>query len=272
MSAAPPAIRRRAWRPARLFGVALCSLLALLATLLAWQVVHSLDADGLGEYLPRLIHGLGLTVIILVLSVAAGAAVAVLLTAIRLARLPVLGRAAAAYCYVFRGTPLLAQLYLIYYGAGQARPLLDLVGLWPLFRDPLSCVLVSFTLNTAAYQAEVLLGAIRSVPVAQVEAARALSLPRWATYRKVILPQALIVALRPLGNEVAKMIKASALASVVTLLDLMGATNLIYARTFDFHIYLVVAVVYLIMVEGLRWLVGAFEKQLVRHLRAPVGR
>jgi polar amino acid transport system permease protein len=56
------------------------------------------------------------------------------------------------------------------------------------------------------------------------------------------------------------------------LLDLMGATNLIYARTFDFHIYLVVAVVYLIMVEGLRWLVGAFEKQLVRHLRAPVGR
>ncbi len=271
MSAAP-AIRRRAWRPARLAGIALCSLLAAVAALLAWQVGRSLDADGLGEYLPRLIHGLGLTLIILVASLAAGAAFAVLLTALRLASLPVLGRAAAVYCYVFRGTPLLAQLYLIYYGAGQARPLLDLVGLWPVFRDPLSCVLVSFTLNTAAYQAEVLLGAIRSVPVAQVEAARALSLPRLAMYGKVILPQALIVALRPLGNEVAKMIKASALASVVTLLDLMGATNLIYARTFDFHIYLVAAVVYLVMVEGLRWLAGVIEKRLVRHLQAPTGR
>ncbi len=88
----------------------------------------------------------------------------------------------------------------------------------------------------------------------------------------MILPQALIVALRPLGNEVAKMIKASALASVVTLLDLMGTANLIYSRTFDFHIFLVVAVIYLVMVEGLRWLAGTIEARLVRHIQAPGGR
>jgi polar amino acid transport system permease protein len=263
---------RRALRPARIVGIALCGLLAAALALLAWQIGYSLDADSLGEYLPRLIDGFGLTLLIVSLSLVAGAAIAILLTALRLARLPVLGRAAAAYCYVFRGTPLLAQLYLTYYGAGQARPLLDLVGLWPVFRDPFSCVLVSFALNTAAYQAEVLLGAILSVPAAQVEAARALSLPRLATYGKVILPQALIVALRPLGNEVAKMIKASALASVVTLLDLMGSTNLIYSRTFDFHIYLVAAVLYLMMVEGLRWLAGAIEAQLVRHIQVSIGR
>ena len=260
---------RRALRPARIVGIALCGLLAAALALLAWQIGYSLDADSLGEYLPRLIDGFGLTLLIVSLSLVAGAAIAILLTAL----LPVLGRAAAAYCYVFRGTPLLAQLYLTYYGAGQARPLLDLVGLWPVFRDPFSCVLVSFALNTAAYQAEVLLGAILSVPAAQVEAARALSLPRLATYGKVILPQALIVALRPLGNEVAKMIKASALASVVTLLDLMGSTNLIYSRTFDFHIYLVAAaVLYLMMVEGLRWLAGAIEAQLVRHIQVSIGR
>jgi polar amino acid transport system permease protein len=270
MRPAPPT-GRRALRPGRVVGIALCGLLAAALAALAWQIGYSLDADSLGEYLPRLIDGFGLTLLIVSLSLVAGAVVAILLTALRLARLPVLGRAATAYCYVFRGTPLLAQLYLLYYGAGQARPLLDLVGIWPLFRDPFSCVLVSFALNTAAYQAEVLLGAIRSVPVAQVEAARALSLPRLAAYGKVILPQALIVALRPLGNEVAKMIKASALASVVTLLDLMGSTNLIYARTFDFHIYQVAAVVYLVMVEGLRWLAGAIETQLVRHIQAPIG-
>ena len=263
---------RRALRPARIGGMALCGLLAAALVLLAWRIADSLDADGLGEYLPRLVDGFRLTLLIVSLSLLAGAALAILLTTLRLARLPVLGRAAAAYCYALRGTPLLAQLYLIYYGAGQAHPLLDLLGLWPLFRDPLSCVLVSFALNTAAYQAEVLLGAIRSVPAAQMEAARALGLPRLATYGRVILPQALIVALRPLGNEVAKMIKASALASVVTLLDLMGTANLIYSRTFDFHIFLVVAVIYLVMVEGLRWLAGAMEAPLLRHIQVPGAR
>jgi len=262
---------RRALRPARLAGVALCGLLAAALGLLAWRIAESLE-DDLGEYLPRLVDGFRLTLLILFLSLLAGAALAIVVTTVRLARLPVLGRAAAAYCYMFRGTPLLAQLYLIYYGAGQARPLLELVGLWPLFRDPLSCVLVSFSLNTAAYQAEVLLGAIRSVPAAQMEAARALGLPRLATYGRVILPQALIVALRPLGNEVAKMIKASALGSVVTLLDLMGTASLIYSRTFDFRIFLVVAVIYLVLVEGLRRLAGAIEARLVRHIQAPGAR
>ena len=262
---------RRALRPARLGGLALCGLLAAMLLLLAWRIAESID-DDLSEYLPRLVGGFRLTLLILLLSLLAGAALAILVTAVRLARLPVLGRAAAAYCYVFRGTPLLAQLYLIYYGAGQARPLLELIGLWPLFRDPLSCVLVSFSLNTAAYQAEVLLGAIRSVPAAQMEAARALGLPRLATYGRVILPQALIVALRPLGNEVAKMIKASALGSVVTLLDLMGTASLIYSRTFDFRIFLVVAVIYLVLVEGLRWLAGTIEARLVRHIQVPGAR
>ena len=257
---------RRALRPARLAGVALCGLLAAALGLLAWRIAESLE-DDLGEYLPRLVDGFRLTLLILFLSLLAGAALAIVVTTVRLARLPVLGRAAAAYCYMFRGTPLLAQLYLIYYGAGQARPLLELVGLWPLFRDPLSCVLVSFSLNTAAYQAEVLLGAIRSVPAAQMEAARALGLPRLATYGRVILPQALIVALRPLGNEVAKMIKASALGSVVTLLDLMGTASLIYSRTFDFRIFLVVAVVYLVMVEILRHGIEWIERRITIHLK-----
>ncbi len=141
---------RRALRPARIGGIALCGLLAAALVLLAWRIAESLDGDGLGEYLPRLVDGFRLTLLIVSLSLLAGAALAILLTALRLARLPILGRAAAAYCYAFRGTPLLAQLYLIYYGAGQAHPLLDVLGLWPLFRDPLSCVLVSFSLNTSA--------------------------------------------------------------------------------------------------------------------------
>ena len=84
--------------------------------------------------------------------------------------------------------------------------------------------------------------------------------------------EAMAEALGVSKGQVAKMIKASALASVVTLLDLMGTTNLIYSRTFDFHIYLVAAVAYLVMVEGLRWLAGAIERHLARHIPASAGR
>jgi len=173
-----------------------------------------------------------------------------------------------AYVYFFRGSPLLAQLFLLYYGLGSLRGFWTDLGLWWFFREAWYCALLAFTLNTAAYQAEIFRGAIQSVPRGQREAAAALGMHRAVTFAKVVFPQAMIVALRPLGNELILMIKASAIASLVTIYDLMGVTKLAFSRSYDFELYLWAAVLYLLIVECIRRLWAVLEKRLTRHLRA----
>jgi polar amino acid transport system permease protein len=184
----------------------------------------------------------------------------------RLSPNPALRAVTFAYVYFFRGTPLLAQVFLIYYGSGQFRPFFQSIGLWWLFRDAFFCCLLAFTLNTGAYQAEILRGAIRAVARGQREAAMSLGLKPRQIFLKVVLPQALIVALRPLGNEVVLMVKGSAVAAIVTVFDLMGATRLAFARSFDISVYLWAAVLYLIVVESLRRFWNVLERRLTRHL------
>jgi len=140
--------------------------------------------------------------------------------------------------------------------------------MWWFFRDAYYCCIFAFTLNTAAYQSEILRGALGSVPKGQAEAARALGLSPFRIARHVIWPQAFLVALRPLGNELIGIIKASALAAIVTLLDLMGQTRFIFARTFDFTIYLYCSIIYLSITEAIRRGTNRFELRLSRHIRA----
>ena len=148
----------------------------------------------------------------------------------RMSRNPLLSGLAYAYVYFFRGTPLLAQTFLVYYGLGSFRPQLEAIGLWSFFREAWYCAIFAFSLNTAAYQAEILRGAIESVPKGQWEGAASLGLHKFQTLRKVILPQALIVALRPYGNEIILMIKGSAIVAIITVYDLMGETRLCLFR------------------------------------------
>ena len=181
---------------------------------------------------------------------------------------------AYAYVYFFRGTPLLAQLFLIYAGLGTAlasyRGLFEDIGVWWILRDGFYYVLFAFALNTGAYQAEILRGGILAVSKSQVEGGEALGLHSGQIFRKIVLPQALIIGLRPLGNELILMIKASAVASIVTVFDVMGVTRLAFSRSFDFQVYLWAAIVYLILVESIRRLWDAMEWRMTRHLR-PAG-
>src|SRR5690606_24122705 len=154
--------------------------------------------DLLQRYGPRLLDGVLVTIELVVISVTLGLLIAVPLALARLSPSRLLRALSFGYVYFFRGTPLLAQLYLFYYGAGQFRAELQAVGLWWLFKSALACALFTFTLNTAAYQAEIYRGAIRAIDRGQWEAARALGLRPIPTFLKVILPQAAIVALRPL--------------------------------------------------------------------------
>lgn len=210
--------------------------------------------------------GLALTLFLVAISFFLGGLIGLALGVAKLRAGKVPAAIIHGYTTFFRGTPLLVQLFLIYYGLGSIRPFWQELHLWWFFREPIYCCLLAFTLNTAAYQAEIFRGALQSLPTGQAEAARALGMRPIPIFLKIEMPLALIVALRPLGNELIVMIKASALASLVTLFDLMGATRLAFARSFDLSIYLVAALIYLSMVEIIRRLWDVMETRLTRHL------
>ncbi|MBB4233987.1 ABC transporter permease [Rhizobium esperanzae] len=252
---------------ARLAGYILVAIWALFAALLVYTVINGWDPEKFTRYGPRYLHGLGVTLSLVAISVACGALLSLPLAMARLSSGRVLNWLAYGYIYFFRGTPLLAQLFLVYYGLGVFRPQLEAVGLWWFFREGWYCGLFAMTINTAAYQAEILRGAIESVPHGQREAAAALGIHKFIAFRKVVLPQALIVALRPYGNEIILLIKGSAVVAIITVLDLMGETRYAFSRTFDYQTYFWAAIFYLSIVEALRHLWAWIERRLTRHLK-----
>ena len=261
-----PAEPAPGWTKARITGHVLLALWALLGLGLVWFLVASWSPELIKKYGPSYLSGIEVTLTLVAISIVLGALLSIPITYARMSKNPILSGFAYAYVYFFRGTPLLAQTFLIYYGLGSFRPQLEMVGLWSFFRDAFNCAIFAFSLNTAAYQAEILRGAIESVPKGQWEGASSLGLHKLQTLRKIILPQALIVALRPYGNEVILMIKGSAIVAIITVYDLMGITRLTYSRTFDFQAYIWAAIFYLIMVEALRHCIEWIERRITRHL------
>ncbi len=219
------------------------------------------------KYWFKFVVGFVVTLQIVSVSLLIGAILSLVIALARNSKQKIFAWPAYAYVYFFRGTPLIAQTFLIYYGAGSFRHELEAVGLWTFFREAWYCVILAFSLNTSAYQAEILRGAILNVPKGQWEGASALGLSRPVTFFKVILPQALMVALRPYGNEIILMIKGSAIASIVTIYDLMGETRRAYSRSYDFQAYIWAAVLYLLIVETLRRVWDKIEARLTRHLK-----
>ncbi len=225
-----------------------------------------LGHEVLQNYGCRMASGLAITLELVAISVALGCVIGLSLTLVRLYGPRWASWIVGGYTTFFRGTPLLCQLFFVYYGLGALRLFWQDVGLWWFFREPYWCALLTFTLNTAAYQAEVFRGAIQSIPKGQFEGAQALGLHPVPMFITVIMPQAMIVALRPLGNELVVMIKSSAVASLVTMFDLMGVTKLAFARSFDLSIYMYAALIYLMLVEIIRRAWDAMERRLTRHM------
>jgi polar amino acid transport system permease protein len=267
LSEAPPSGSRRS--TIRPLGIVLMALWGLAFIGIAFSLFNSVDGERLMTYGGRIAQGFVVTVELVVASVAVGAALSVPVAAGRLSANRLVGALAFAFSYFFRGTPLVAQTFLIYYGAGQFSPELKAAGLWWLFRDAFNCAVLAFALNTAAYQAEILSGAIRNVPRGQREGAAALGLHKWLTLRKIILPQALVSAVRPYGNEVILMTKASSIASIITVLDLMGETRFVFSKTYDLSFYFWAALFYLATVEVVSHAVNLVERRLTRHIRPP---
>ncbi len=228
-----------------------------------------MDFGVMADSVPRLLEGAGLTLQLVALSLAIGMVLALPLAAMRTSGLWWLNGPAYGYVFFFRGTPLLVQIFLVYYGLSQFATVRESV-LWPILREPYWCAIIAFSLNTAAYTTEIVRGGIRSVPHGEIEAARALGMSRWQAFRRIVMPLAIRQALPAYGNEIILMLKGSALASTITLLDLTGVARTIIARTYmPIELFAMAGVIYLVMTFFIVRGVRLTEWWLTPHLRAP---
>ena len=217
--------------------------------------------------LPRLLEGAVLTIQLAAFSCIIGFVLAVPIALARLSKRRVLYIASTGYVFFFRGTPLLAQIFLIYYGSGQFRDALDSIGLWVFFRDPWFCALLTLTLNTAAYTSEILRGAIQSIPTGELEAALALGLKPVHRLRLIVLPRAIGLAWPAYTNEVVYQIQATSLVSIITIMDITGVARVIGSRYFTFYeAFGLAAVMYLVIVYGFIFVARRVEARLHAHL------
>ena len=223
------------------------------------------------DSLPRLMSGTWVTAQITALSVAIGLCLAVPVALMRVARNRLLSVPSYVFCFYFRGTPLLVQIFLVYYGSGQFVGFLETVGLWPFFKQAYFCAVLTLTLNTAAYTAEILRGAIEAVPWGEVEAARACGMNTRVMYRRIILPKAFRLAWPAYTNEVVFLLQATSLVSIITVMDLTGVTRVIAARSFAFYeLFIAAALIYLVMVYGVLFVFRRIERHISAHIQLPV--
>lgn len=197
------------------------------------------------ENFPALLGGLAVTLQLMICALACGMIIALPAAVAWVEGPRPLRLLINFYATFFRGTPLLVQVFLIYYGLGQLEGMRESV-FWPLFKQPFFCAVLALSLNTSAYTANIIRGAIQAVPYGEVEAGRAFGMNRLKLYRHVILPQACRLFLPAYGNEAIIMLKATSLASTITIMDLTGVTNHIMTTTYrPFEIFIAAACIYI---------------------------
>ncbi|MCP4287255.1 MAG: ABC transporter permease [Gammaproteobacteria bacterium] len=217
------------------------------------------------ESLPQLLEGSLLTLELVFVSLLIGGVLSIPLAIMRTSNNPLIRGFPLAYTFFFRGTPLLVQLFLFYYGLAQFDAVRESF-LWPILREAYWCALIVFTLNTCAYTTEILRGAIQAVPSGEIEAAQAIGMSRYNLYRRIILPLAYRIGLPAYSNEIILMLKGSALASTITLLDLTGMARTIIARTYmPIEVFFAAGCIYLLLTFLFIQCYRLFERRMLRH-------
>ena len=226
-----------------------------------------MDIEAIVSNLPLYLEGLVTTVELVVISLVCGLALAIPVALAASSKNPAVTFLPKSFIYFFRGTPLLVQMYMIYYGAGQFEALRESF-IWPVFREAYACALIAFSLNTAAYTAEILRGAIVATPFGEIEAAKACGMSAWLRLRRIVLPSAFRRALPAYGNEVIFMLHGSALAGVITIIDLFGAARIVNSRYFvPFESFVTAGLFYLLLTFGIIWIFKRVEFRWHAHLR-----
>ncbi|CAM3771227.1 ABC transporter permease [Parendozoicomonas haliclonae] len=219
-----------------------------------------MDWSVIAEYYPRLLEGSWMTLKLVILSSILGLILAIPMALARVSESLAWNGLPRLYIFFFRGTPLLIQIFLFYYGLSQFEIVRE-SALWPYLREPYWCAIIVLGLHTAAYVAEILRGALQAIPRGEVEACRVMGMTKPTMYRRILLPRAFGIMMPAYGNEVILMLKGSALASTITLLDLTGMARTIIARTYTpEEIYIAAGVLYLLI----SWLFMLFFKLLDR--------
>lgn len=228
-----------------------------------------MDWTFLQETFVSLVSAVPLTLLLAANSIALGAILAVGIAVARFSALAPLRWLAQAYVFVFRGTPLLVQIFIIYYGLSQF-PAIRHSLLWPILREPYWCAVLALALNTAAYASEIIRGGLLSVPFGQVEAARACGMSRFMIFRRITLPLGVRQALPGYGNEMISMVKATSLASIITLMEVTGVAARIISESYRaIEVFIVAGAIYLTINFLLTRLVQLVEFRLSPHLRQP---
>ena len=210
---------------------------------------------------PKLLSATVITLKLLSLSLFFGLFIGLLFAILRMNKNPIINKFAYGYSYVFRGTPLLVQLFIIYFGLGQIEYLRSTF-LWVILKEPYWCAIIAFALNTGAYTSEILRSAFQTIKPGLIEAGKSLGIPNKVIFYKIQIPIAIKQSLPAYGNEIILMLKGTSLASTVTLMDLTGVAKYIISTTFKpIEIFIVAGGIYLFMTFCVHNFIKFLEKK-----------
>ena len=225
----------------------------------------SFDFNLILQSLPQMLAGLGITLQLLLVSGFLGLLLAILLLLMRISGKLYLDLTAQVYIYVFRGTPILVQIFIIYYGLPQFEAIRESM-FWHILREPTGCAILALTLNTGAYVSEILRGGVLSVDKGLLEAGSALGMSARQKFIYITTPLAARLSLPAYSNDVISLLKSTALASTITITDMTGIARTIVADTYaPYEVFISLAVVYIIFTFGLQKLFGVIERYLSRY-------
>ena len=228
-----------------------------------------MDFDLMIESIPLILGGSRLTVLLVTLSLSMGFVLAIITALLRRSKIFLLVVPIKIFVFVMRGTPLLVQIFLIYYGIGQFEFVRESI-FWSVLKSPFWCAIIALTLNTTAYGSEIIRGGLESVPWGEVEAARAVGMSGFRLFRRIIFPIAIRQALPAYGNEVILMVKATSLASTITIMEMTGIANTIMAENYrPLEAFIVAGSFYLLLNFIMTRLIQLIEWRLSGHLRPP---
>ncbi|CAN7693717.1 ABC transporter permease [Mesorhizobium sp. LjRoot246] len=226
-----------------------------------------MDLQLIGQSFLDLLGGVPLTLELSVLAICGGFVLGFVVATMRLSRHAILYSTAWIYVQVVRSTPLLVLLFLVYYGLGQFATVRSSM-LWPILREPYWCAVIALVINASAFASEIIRGGLLSVGSGEVEAARACGMSGTLLLRRIVIPIAVRQALPAYSNEMVAMVKATSLASLVTLMDVTGIAASIASTTYQpIAVFVAAGAIYLIINTLLTRAVKALEYRLTPHLR-----
>jgi len=206
-----------------------------------------MDLELMINSFPKLLSATFITIKLLSASLFFGLFIGLLFAILRLNKNPIINKFSYGYSYIFRGTPLLVQIFIIYYGLGQIEYLRS-TALWVILKEPYWCAIIAFSLNTGAYTSEILRSAFQTIKPGFIEAGKSLGISNKIIFYKIQIPIAIKQSLPAYGNEIILMLKGTSLASTVTLMDLTGVAKYIISTTFKpIEVFIVAGSIYLFM-------------------------